>query len=238
LGNLAPKTPIRVGDRTRIGGVTKSFTATVVLQLVGEGKLALDDTVEQWLPGVIPNGAAISVRQLLNHTSGMFDYAKDPRVLGPYFEDFPNNLTMIFDPHEGVRIAAEHGPQFAPGTGWSYSNTNYPPRDDRGRCCRDTCSNPSCSRRCKRSTRSPPIPRAPSTRASSAAAGVSGSYGRPSRAETRGDTTRRPPGYMIAAWSSQDATRQVVVIVNTNVDHDEPVAAAMRNVLITAYCGD
>jgi hypothetical protein len=43
---------------------------------------------------------------------------------------------------------------------------------------------------------------------------------------------------MIAAWSSQDATRQVVVIVNTNVDHDEPVAAAMRNVLITAHCGD
>jgi hypothetical protein len=44
------------------------------------------------------------------------------------------------------------------------------------------------------------------------------------------------PGYMTAAWTSQDGTRQVVVFVNTNVDHDEPVAAAMRNVLITAYC--
>ena len=61
-GNLAPLTPIRVSDRSRIGGVTKSFTATVVLQLVGERKLALDDTVEQWLPGVISNGEAITIR--------------------------------------------------------------------------------------------------------------------------------------------------------------------------------
>ena len=124
-GNLAPKTPMRVADRFRIGGLTKTFTAAVVLQLVGEGKIALDDTLEQWLPGAISNGDAISVRQLLNHTSGIFDYIKDPRVLGPYLEDLPNNLALIFDPREGVSIAAEHGPLFPPGSDLSYSNTNY-----------------------------------------------------------------------------------------------------------------
>jgi D-alanyl-D-alanine carboxypeptidase len=104
--------------------VTKTYTATVVLQLVGERKLQLDDTVEHWLPGAITNGSAITVRQLLNHTSGIFDYVQDPRVLGPYFENYPSSLTLPFDPRVGVRVAAEHGPLYAPGTGWNYSNTN------------------------------------------------------------------------------------------------------------------
>ncbi|WP_327640056.1 beta-lactamase family protein [Kribbella sp. NBC_00482] len=122
-GNLAPLTPIHVGDRNRIGGVTKSFTATVVLQLVGQRVLRLNDTIERWLPGVFPNGEAITIRQLLNHTSGIFDYAQDDRVIPPYI--LGGDLTRIFDPREGVRIAAEHDPLFAPGTGWAYSNTNY-----------------------------------------------------------------------------------------------------------------
>lgn len=120
--NLSPERPMRADLRARIGGVTKSFTATVVLQLVGEGRLAFDDTVEQWLPGVISNGEAISVRQLLNHTSGVYDYVNDPRTLAPYLA---GDLTRIFDPLDGVRYAAEHGPQFAPGTALLYSNTNY-----------------------------------------------------------------------------------------------------------------
>lgn len=121
-GNLAPQTPMRTSDRSRIGGVTKSFTATVVLQLVGERKLTLGDSVETWLPGVISNGRDISIRQLLNHTSGIYDYMQDPGVLAPYME---GDLTHVFDPEEGVRIAAEYGPQFAPGTSLLYSNTNY-----------------------------------------------------------------------------------------------------------------
>jgi D-alanyl-D-alanine carboxypeptidase len=121
-GNLATKSPIRPADRARLGGMTKSFTATVVLQLVGEGKLALDDTVERWLPGVISNGNAISIRQLLNHTSGIYSFDKDPRVLAPYYK---GDLTRIFDARTGVKIAAEHGPLFAPGSKLSYSNTNY-----------------------------------------------------------------------------------------------------------------
>lgn len=121
-GNLAPLTPIRTGDRSRIGGLTKSYTATVVLQLVGKRVLRLDDTVEEWLPGVFPNGDGITIRQLLNHTSGIFDYIQDDRVFAPYLA---GDLTLPFDPREGVRIAAEHDPLFAPGAGWAYSNTNY-----------------------------------------------------------------------------------------------------------------
>ena len=60
--------------RFRAGSITKTFVATVVLQLVDEGRLRLDDTVERWLPGVVPDGDRITVRQLLNHTSGLYDY--------------------------------------------------------------------------------------------------------------------------------------------------------------------
>jgi D-alanyl-D-alanine carboxypeptidase len=78
----------RPGDRFRIASTTKTFVATVVLQLVGEGRLSLDDTVEHWLPGVVSgngnDGSAITVRQLLQHTSGLFDYTADFRTAGCY----------------------------------------------------------------------------------------------------------------------------------------------------------
>jgi D-alanyl-D-alanine carboxypeptidase len=120
-GNLAPKTPTRASDRFRIGGITKSFTATVVLQLAGEKKLALGNTVEKWLPGVISNGNAISIRQLLNHTSGIYNYSADESILAPYVQ---GNLTQVFDPRTGVQVAADQGPVFTPGSQLLYSNTN------------------------------------------------------------------------------------------------------------------
>jgi D-alanyl-D-alanine carboxypeptidase len=123
-GTLDPDTPMHAPDRFRIGGLTKTFTATVILQLVGEGAVMLDDTLEQWLPGAISNGELISVRQLLNHTSGIYDYAQDPSIFAPYFPP-EGDLTLIFDANEGVRIANEHGPLFAPGSALAYSNTNY-----------------------------------------------------------------------------------------------------------------
>jgi D-alanyl-D-alanine carboxypeptidase len=120
--NLSPVEPMRTDLPARIGGVTKTYTATVVLQLVAEHRLRLDDTVEKWLPGAIPTGAGISVRQLLNHTSGVFDYVKDPRTLAPYLD---GDWTRTFNPADGVRYAAEHEPLFPPGTALNYSNTNY-----------------------------------------------------------------------------------------------------------------
>ena len=88
-GNLGGNTPISLDDHFRIGSNTKTFTGTVVLQLVDEGKLGLDDPVSEYQPEV-PNGENITIRQLLNMTSGLFSYSED--------EDF--NRTLDTDPQK------------------------------------------------------------------------------------------------------------------------------------------
>ena len=122
--NLATGRPMRASDRFRVGSTTKTFVSTVVLQLAGEGKLALDDSVERWLPGLVPNGAAITVRHLLTRTrSGLADYAPDEddtfirRVLA--------DRHKRWEPRELVAIGTAHPPLFTPGARWSYSNTGY-----------------------------------------------------------------------------------------------------------------
>jgi D-alanyl-D-alanine carboxypeptidase len=122
LAEVRSRTPIRVGDRFRTGSLTKTYVATVALQLAAEGKLGLDDAVERWLPGLVPNGAAITIRQLLNHSSGVPEFDEDPRVLKPYLA---GNLRYYWSPRALVAIATSHEPAFAPGTRYSYSNTNY-----------------------------------------------------------------------------------------------------------------
>ncbi len=109
----------------RIGSDTKPFVATVALQLVGEGALALDDTVEEHLPGVVAgngkDGSRITVRHLLQHTSGIHDDY-------PGFDTPDQYVEKRFDPYppeELVARAMTHPPDFAPGTAWAYSNTGY-----------------------------------------------------------------------------------------------------------------
>ena len=123
-GNLKQKTRLRTSDRFRVGSITKTFVATLVLQLVGEGKLSLDDTVEQRLPGVIPNGKAITVRQLLNMTSGLFDYLNDGDTT---VDDklLAGQLTYRWSPLELIAISNKHKPRFAPGSAWEYCSTCY-----------------------------------------------------------------------------------------------------------------
>ncbi|MER7498838.1 serine hydrolase domain-containing protein [Nonomuraea pusilla] len=108
----------------RVGSTTKTFVATVLLQLVGEGRLSLDDPVERWLPGVVPGGDAVTVRRLLDHTSGLYDYSQDKDVplFGP---EFVRNRHRTYPAEELVRLALRNPPYFAPGKGWRYSNTNY-----------------------------------------------------------------------------------------------------------------
>jgi D-alanyl-D-alanine carboxypeptidase len=122
--NLKQKTRLRTSDRFRVGSVTKTFVATVVLQLVGEGKLSLDDTVEQRLPGVVPNGKAITVRQLLNMTSGLFDYLNDGDTT---VDDklLAGDLTYRWAPLELIAISNKHKPRFVPGAAWEYCSTCY-----------------------------------------------------------------------------------------------------------------
>ncbi len=69
-------------DHYRIASLTKSYVATVVLQLVAEGRLRLSDNVERWLPGLVPEGDKITLR-LLNHTSGLYDHERTRRSSSP-----------------------------------------------------------------------------------------------------------------------------------------------------------
>ncbi|MCO8275021.1 beta-lactamase family protein [Actinoplanes sp. TRM 88003] len=120
--------PMPVDGRFRIGSNTKTFVAVVVLQLVGEGRLSLDDTVGHLLPGVVSgngnDGRRITVRQLLQHTSGLFNYTNDLAALGSA-EDYLAHRYDHYEPEDLVAMAMKHEPLFAPGTRWEYSNTNY-----------------------------------------------------------------------------------------------------------------
>lgn len=126
VGDLRTGRPAPVNGRVRIGSTTKTFVATVLLQLVGEGRLRLEDSVERHLPQLVPGGDAITVRQLLSHTSGLFDYTEDQQAVpltGTAFLEQTRFRT--FKPHELVKIATRHEPYFPPGTSFRYSNTGY-----------------------------------------------------------------------------------------------------------------
>ena len=122
--DLTPRTTMRATDRFRVASIAKTFVAAVVLQLVAEGKMSLNDTVERWVPGLVPGGAGITVRQLLNHTAGLFDYIDDgdDTILMPYLR---GDVTHVTPPRQIVAVATSHPPHFAPGTQHRYSNTNY-----------------------------------------------------------------------------------------------------------------
>ncbi|MEV0320360.1 serine hydrolase domain-containing protein [Streptomyces sp. NPDC050658] len=130
IGDLEKNTPRGSHDHYRVASVTKTFTATVLLQLAAEGEIDLDDTVGRWLPGVVEghghDGDRITVRQLLNHTSGVFDVLADPGMQEKYFtEKLLEHRYDTWTPEEEVAIAMRHKPDFKPGKGWNYSNTNY-----------------------------------------------------------------------------------------------------------------
>ncbi len=123
LSNIENNTAMAPGLKFRIASVTKTFTATVILQLVKERRISLDDTLDSVLPGLVPNGAQISIRQLLNHTSGIFDYAQAQNP--SFFQGEYNNPLRKWMPAELIAIANSNTPYFAPGNGFHYSNTNY-----------------------------------------------------------------------------------------------------------------
>lgn len=121
VGDVDTGSKVPRDGQVRIGSITKSFTAVVVLQLVDEGRLGLDDTIESRLPGLLRgkgiDGNAITVRQLLNHSSGLPDY--EAEVTEPILEG------RYLEPREMLDIALAKPAVFEPGKSWSYSNTNY-----------------------------------------------------------------------------------------------------------------
>ncbi|WP_433303656.1 serine hydrolase domain-containing protein [Actinoplanes sp. CA-030573] len=120
VGDLATGRPVPRDGQVRIGSNTKTFTAVVVLQLAGEGKIDLDGTVEHYLPGLVPG--KITVRQLLQQVSGLPDY-DDVLFTAP--ADLVGKSHSYFEPRRLVDAALTRPVSFPPGTKWEYSNTNY-----------------------------------------------------------------------------------------------------------------
>ncbi|WP_405539861.1 serine hydrolase domain-containing protein [Streptomyces antimycoticus] len=126
--------PVPFGAHYRAASVTKSFVATVVLQLVAEGRLSLSDPVDKWLPGVVSgngnDGRRITVRNLLQHTSGIhnYDYSDDT---GDSAADFDRTRFDHVSPEQVVAGAMKHRPDFPPAPAddpepdWNYSNPGY-----------------------------------------------------------------------------------------------------------------
>ena len=111
----------RPDDRFWVGSITKSFVATVVMQLVAEHKLGLDDRVSTLLPGRLREGRRIRLRNLLNHTSGIPNYME----LEPWRSAVARNPRVVISPRRLVSSAARLPLEFPPGSRASYSNTNY-----------------------------------------------------------------------------------------------------------------
>lgn len=109
--------------RVRIGSLSKMFTAVVALQLAEEGAIELDAPVATWLPGLLPDGDSITVRQLLQHTSGLYDYLEDRRFVALAYAEPEREWA----PQELVDYANQFPLSFAPGEegAWDYSNTNF-----------------------------------------------------------------------------------------------------------------
>ncbi|MGA5300745.1 serine hydrolase domain-containing protein [Nucisporomicrobium flavum] len=117
--------PVPRDGRFRIASTRKAVVATVALQLVGEHRMGLDDTVERWLPGVVHgdghDGRRITVRHLLQNSSGLHDDPAGYTTPEEYHD-------QRYDPHtreELVAGALSHRPDFPPGAGWAYSNTGF-----------------------------------------------------------------------------------------------------------------
>ncbi|MFF9572361.1 serine hydrolase domain-containing protein [Streptomyces sp. NPDC014685] len=118
VGDLATGAGVPRDGRVRIGSNTKAFTAVVVLQLVAEGRVELDGHVDTYLPGLVHgdgiDGGRITVRQLLQHTSGL-----------PNYVEHLGEEIRYYEPRELLDLALRHRADFEPGRGWKYSNTNY-----------------------------------------------------------------------------------------------------------------
>ncbi|MFI8457737.1 serine hydrolase domain-containing protein [Kitasatospora sp. NPDC085464] len=121
VADLATGARVPVDGQVRIGSNTKTFTAVVVLQLVGEGKVDLDAPVDTYLPGLVRgdgiDGRRITVRQLLQHTSGLPDYEG--------LIDEASLRDRYFEPRDLLDVALRQKQQFAPGERFGYSSTGY-----------------------------------------------------------------------------------------------------------------
>ncbi|WP_051709011.1 serine hydrolase domain-containing protein [Streptomyces sp. NRRL S-350] len=125
VAELTTGEPADPEGRFRIGSTTKTFVATVLLQLVGEHRLDLDDRLECLLPGIVPNSSDITVRQLLDHTSGVADYTQGPAFDSHRPEWAADGRFRHFGLKDLVDLANTYPPAFPPGRDWQDSATDY-----------------------------------------------------------------------------------------------------------------
>ncbi|MBT2232270.1 serine hydrolase [Nonomuraea sp. NEAU-A123] len=122
VADLTTKAKVPVDGQVRVASNTKMFTSVTVLQLVGEGKVSLDEPIETYLPKVVRgkgiDGGKITVRQLLQHTSGLPEYVR-------YLPGVFSARNASYSPQDLLKLAFAREASFAPGTSWEYSNTNY-----------------------------------------------------------------------------------------------------------------
>ncbi|MEU8324270.1 serine hydrolase domain-containing protein [Nonomuraea sp. NPDC048881] len=121
--------PIPLDGHFRMGSNTKTFVAIVILQLEAEGRLSLGDSVERWLPGLVRgngnDGRAITVRHLLQHTSGLHDSVGDIEMKMRTEQGYRAYRFLRMSPRKLVALSVGRRPLFSPGARWSYSNINY-----------------------------------------------------------------------------------------------------------------
>jgi D-alanyl-D-alanine carboxypeptidase len=119
--------PVAASDTFRIASISKTFTATVILQLADEGFLSLESPLSDFAGGFgVPGAGGITVGQLLDHTSGISDWADSTAAREKLCSVEPDQAPLLdYTPQEMVDMAVSTGPYFPPGEGWAYSNTNY-----------------------------------------------------------------------------------------------------------------
>jgi D-alanyl-D-alanine carboxypeptidase len=117
---LGATNPPHADTHFRIASNTKTMTAAVIMQLAQENKLRLDDPVSKYVPGV-PNGDNITIAELLEMRSGLYNYTNDP-IISVTIDTDP---AKVWTPAELLAIAFAHPPNFPPGTEYEYNNTNY-----------------------------------------------------------------------------------------------------------------
>jgi D-alanyl-D-alanine carboxypeptidase len=120
IANERSKAPMRAKLHHRIGSVTKTFMGALLMQLVGEHKLSLGDTVSQYLPGV-PNGDTMTLRQVADMTSGVASYTANPAFMQALFTE----PEQRWRPRQLLDVGLRDSPLFSPGTAFQYSDSNY-----------------------------------------------------------------------------------------------------------------
>jgi CubicO group peptidase (beta-lactamase class C family) len=120
VADRASKEPMTPDVHHRIGSVTKTFTATLLLQAADEGLLSLDDKIDRYVKGV-PNGDKITLGQMADMTSGIASYTEDDQ----WVDEWSSDRHRVWEPEELAQVGIKDSPLFDPGTEWHYSNTNY-----------------------------------------------------------------------------------------------------------------